>query len=788
MADGYGIGRLEDYIDSIRDNGAVFEIQNLSKEVQEILRDLTKLIDQTVKGDIPTQQELKELQKAFYSYIQSSQTTTKETRSYIAQMFTQLFIRLDKLDKNRLMHSFNANLSNMVKSGILNVNKESAEKNLLAQLLRVGYVSPLIKKVETFQDKLMTFLNIEKSQEKTKRRQFTEDLVEGLSRSKFFGGALTDLIRLGTLFVASWLKDKGTLGKVLAVALVAAGPVIGAALAGAITKGIASFFTRFLPLVIFGPIKWLGQQLGVWFTKIISTIWRANLTGARQFSGATRVSGTKAAPSIVTRESPILTSTGRNFIVDAQTGLPVSRATLKTTTSLGKGAKALAFGKGLVGGVGGVLGGLALDYLGHTAVEHGVDPRLAHGLSGAGQGAITGAMIGSVVPVIGTAVGAAIGGVVGGLTGLIKGHYEKQEELQEDSLNELKKKNDGNFWGGLSDSINDTLDEHPVIDSIMGWMSGWSSFGLGTLAYNKARNTSNAEAIVAGGEASYGSLKVGKYGEVLNPRELTQSQLSRYISAYQKADPERFNRIYEIVPEGFASMIDFQNDATAIGVNGKRGALLYKGATQDLTDLRNYLISQGMAPEKANKLMYTSGMATKTSRHAIGGVHDDPLGLGFDLVGKGWSQQDMIFADKFIKAFYEAGSGKANYEILKNGKARFTTPHEGTNNAHWDVRRAKKMTLTPDLSKNYEEYDQWAQSQKTSIKVDETKSDKEASNLVDPAQEQWERINQEFSQERTDQVVVPPEKEPIIDFSGTETFSKVLQSAVNIQQQSFQQR
>ena len=45
-----------------------------------------------------------------------------------------------------------------------------------------------------------------------------------------------------------------------------------------------------------------------------------------------------------------------------------------------------------------------------------------------------------------------------------------------------------------------------------------------------------------------------------------------------------------------------------------------------------------------------------------------------------------------------------------------------------------------------------------------------------------ERLNQ------NEQSVVPPEKQPMIDFSGTETFSKVLQSAINIQQQSFQQR
>ena len=454
MADGYGIGRLEDYIDSIRDDGAVFEIQNLSKEVQEILRDLTKLIDQTVKGDIPTQQELKELQKAFYSYIQSSQTTTKETRNYVSQMFSQLFVRIDKLDKNRLAHSFNANLSNMVRSGVLDVNKKSAEKNILAQLLKAGFVSPLTKSVETFQDKLMSFLNIEKSQEKTKRRQFTEDLVEGLSRSKFFGGALTDLIRLGTLFVASWLKNKGTLGKVLAVALVAAGPVIGAALAGFITKALLGGLAKLgglLLTAVFTPVRWLGRQIGNWVRQIIATIWKSSAVNAT--SRALSSSKDSLIINPATNKPIKLDEAGK---LVTTTGRPLTQATVKTGVSYG--AKALTLGKGLVGGVGGILGSLALDSLSYAAVDRGVDPRLAHGISGAGQGAITGAFIGSIVPVIGTAVGAAIGGVVGGLTGLIKGHYDRQEQLQEDSLKELKKKNENSFWGGLFDKINDFHD------------------------------------------------------------------------------------------------------------------------------------------------------------------------------------------------------------------------------------------------------------------------------------------------------------------------------------------
>ena len=210
MADGYGIEQLEAYIDRLRDSGSTFELQNLSKEVQQVLSYLIKLWDQTVKGDVPTQKELKELQKGFYSYIQSSQATTKETRNYVSMMFNQLLARIDKLDKNRALHSMNANLSNMVNSGILDFGKKGAQNNVLAQLLKGGFLSPVTNSITGFQDKLMSFLNIEKSQEKTKKRQFVDDLVEGLSRSKFVGGAISDLVRLGTFLISGWLKNKGT--------------------------------------------------------------------------------------------------------------------------------------------------------------------------------------------------------------------------------------------------------------------------------------------------------------------------------------------------------------------------------------------------------------------------------------------------------------------------------------------------------------------------------------------------------------------------------------------------
>ena len=102
--------------------------------------------------------------------------------------------------------------------------------------------------------------------------------------------------------------------------------------------------------------------------------------------------------------------------------------------SIGKGA--LSIGKGLAGGLGTILGGLALDYgaekankAGHTGLIGGAGLDIASSaLSGAGVGA----MLGSVVPILGNGVGAAVGGVAGGVYGLVKNWDKMFKETEAD--------------------------------------------------------------------------------------------------------------------------------------------------------------------------------------------------------------------------------------------------------------------------------------------------------------------------------------------------------------------
>jgi hypothetical protein len=104
------------------------------------------------------------------------------------------------------------------------------------------------------------------------------------------------------------------------------------------------------------------------------------------------------------------------------------RAAREAVVSRGRAMQTLSKGGNILksgltrfgGGIGGVVGGMALGYGADLAKEKGMN-KTAAGLdiaSNAASWAGTGALVGSVIPVLGTAVGAAVGGIAGGIYGL----------------------------------------------------------------------------------------------------------------------------------------------------------------------------------------------------------------------------------------------------------------------------------------------------------------------------------------------------------------------------------
>lgn len=559
-----------------------------------------------------------------------------------------------------------------------NVSSGKIEKEILKEIKEslYGKRNGFLGKIDDTTEKLLDFLGEQKKEAKKDLKNLGKDLLEGLEKSKFVGGALSDTFKLLGLLGASWLSQFGQLGRILGGAFYIAMATAGPLLVSLLLKGMG----KLIPLAFrggFNLIKGLfkgGGKLGTFFS--------AGAGGVAQ--GASRVINTPWGP-----------------MVDK------AGVFAKGASNASNASKALRVGKiatGAVKGIGGLVAGLALEAGANKAVDLGANAKLAHGLSGAGQGAITGAMLGSVIPVIGTGVGAAIGTVVGGLSGVIKGHFIDQRKKQ-DELLMIQNENKG-FWKNLLDWLKNS--------KLGKWLSGDSSSGGGSsrnsrveVPYGAEVKSTSARADEKGAR-TIGNLKVAKDGSVLNISDMTQDQASAALQAYEKADPTGFNNVYEWADAGHASLGSFQTDAVK-KVNGKKtGALMYKGASSDLDALRDSLIKAGMDPSKANALAFTSGRMTgSNTRHSGKGKwksHDNQYGLGFDLgAGGKWSQEDYDEYMGMVKQFYADRGFDVYYEKAGQGKS---------SGMHFDVKPHKNIR-TPGAIKNLE--DQKAIAEKHSI-------------------------------------------------------------------------
>jgi phage-related protein len=186
------------------------------------------------------------------------------------------------------------------------------------------------------------------------------------------------------------------------------------------------------------------------------TVGRARLARAARGlvtgQGASFVGGTRAAGSAAQQTGGILKGVSNLF-----------KGTGGLASTAGNAAKLV---KGAAGGIGSLLGGLALDYASNKKKNEAAEKRaiaaqvttekerqqllkeaqeaetkgkLASIGSSAATGAGIGAMVGSVVPVVGNVVGGAIGGAVGAGVGVVK---EYGSEIKESI---------GNAWSFVSE-------------------------------------------------------------------------------------------------------------------------------------------------------------------------------------------------------------------------------------------------------------------------------------------------------------------------------------------------
>ena len=302
----------------------------------------------------------------------------------------------------------------------------------------------------------------------------------------------------------------------------------------------------------------------------------------------------------------------------------------KAVTQGVKGARTMAtaakVGKGLMGGAkaltGGLVGYLAGETLGagaNLAVGMGANAKVAHGLSGAGQGAIYGATLGSVIPGLGTAVGAGVGAAVGGVAGLIKGHYVEQEKkqlesnkLQKEQLKETKEQK--GFWQKLKFWEKDKEKEKKKEenDPRANYLRTFDSGG-----FNPTNAGSNN-----GDKSNYTRPDYAFNGDLYNGKRAQ-------TSAYNRAT----------VDAGLSKNPYYSH----LGAKSSGANRLYKVANTFNTDSKwvqngmlqsfNAFLASPQGKKWVNKVSITSGTKVRGGAHSRLGDHDGGIGLDFDISG-----------------------------------------------------------------------------------------------------------------------------------------------------------
>ena len=121
---------------------------------------------------------------------------------------------------------------------VVTISNKQAKTNAFANQVRTEFRKDVVKQEETKHlkgiykslDTLYQFLfnkdSQEEGKERKKSRRFIDDLVDSLGKNKTLGAAIMDVVKLITYLGASYLSKFGTLGKVIAGALIVAGPSI----------------------------------------------------------------------------------------------------------------------------------------------------------------------------------------------------------------------------------------------------------------------------------------------------------------------------------------------------------------------------------------------------------------------------------------------------------------------------------------------------------------------------------------------------------------------------------
>lgn len=460
--------------------------------------------------------------------------------------------------------------------------------------------------LDTTTDKLITFFQEQEKKKEKKERGFIDDLIEGLEKSKWVGGALQDTFRLIGLLGANWLTKFGQLGRILGGAFYVAMATAGPLLVNMLLKGMGKLFTS-LP-------------------RMLSGLW----------GSAVKLSTNVRGPLSVFTPGRwgMMSGAGKAASVGRLAGAGLAAGALGTGAFFAGRESYRSFKQG--------------DKVGGSA--------FGIGAAGLGVAAIAALIAGIAAPV--TLIAAAIGGIAVGVGALWKNrekileHYKKHKEFYTKLMTVMELIMPPLFI--LRKSIEWIVDHWPFgkKDKDGNKNSPWQAFlnmvGLG--------QDKKAVEHIAG-------VGVNKAGALLGIEKLNKMEASNVTEAYFNKYGDR--AIYEKVGSKHASLIDFENDLAIRDKSGKAtAAVLYKGASENLEKMWDALVAQGMSRERAELLKYSSGRSTASSPHQKGGTHENVMNMVTDLAAANWTDSEWEAAMEVLKPMLD----EQGFQLVWEGK------------------------------------------------------------------------------------------------------------------------
>ena len=579
MFDAYGISKM---LEMISDN---YE-QNQSLAKNNFAEQMLRQILEVMKVGNAHQLDKKDIQAAFKDVLTP---LLKSAFGGGSELTNYLKILQNSIEAMTEKQAITAELlANMMSGGVslgystseravatgmgnkpFNIDSKTAKGSEVAKMLESIFGSKIAKKLDSVTDKILAFFGEDRSTRRSRTRQFIDDLAEGLSKSKWVGGALMDIVKMVSYFAANWLKQFGPIGKALAVGVVALAPIVGTIIANILAKALVNSLTNVVKYGLLG----LGTLLKATFLSLTQNgLFKAALQGNPFAKGAAVSKGNLAIGSFMAA-----TAVGALAVDSFKKG-----GARENTAGTALGIGALGFA---VTGIAALIGG-----------------------------SIAAAVLPIALPVAAIATG--IGLIVKFLPQIMDFFRYIGEKLGLIA----GKEEDGGYKGGAP----------TVFENMNKDFSGEKGSNL---VSKKQGKELSADEMAAWKKADEQKAIVGADGSIRNFGQMTQQQAAREMERVRKENPEAWNNLYEFVEFGkYGKKEDFGTDLISSdgkGFYAAKGSMARMDAANAYLESKGY---RGTLKFTGGIATAGNIETLQASPHKLTGKgHDNPYGIKMDI-------------------------------------------------------------------------------------------------------------------------------------------------------------